>query len=377
MALHEFGLYVHIPFCLSRCGYCSFVSNIYDCELADTYLEALENEFTSRYASSPFHPTTIFIGGGTPTSFSVTQLERLFSFLPVCGAVEISCEINPDTITKEKLILLKECGVNRCSFGVQTFSDEGLRLLNRRHTAEAAIKAVKLAQQVGFQSLNIDLINGWPKQTESQLCADIAVAGELEIQHISYYNLIIEDAAAWSQKLRSDLAGPEEEEERGRRFWEILEDRLTEQGFIHYETSNFAQPGHHCRHNVAIWKGGDYQGIGLAAHSHRYGRRFANTSDMEQYLRCSAAPQEIEIFSEQLEPVAKAKETAIFWLRLFEGINLREFKEKTGRNMTELYSKELPFLMKHGALEFDETNNYIRVPQKQQPILDAIIEYLL
>lgn len=369
------GLYIHIPFCLSRCGYCAFVSGVYDAGLADAYLAALRREWAARDAES-VRFGTIFIGGGTPSCLSMRQVETLLSMLPQ-GCLEATCEVNPDTATKEKLRLLRDGGIDRISFGVQTFSPEGLRLLGRRHDAAAALRAVDWAGEIGFpRGVSIDLINGWPGQDDAMLREDIAKAVCLQIQHISQYNFILEESAS-GHALYAPLLGGDEngEDERGRRFWDSIEERLEERGFVHYETSNFALPGFACRHNVAIWKGGEYLGLGAGAHSNMRGRRFANCDDVERYVRQSGVPQEVESFSEQLEGEARARECAVFWLRLFDGVELTEFAERTGYDFCELYKNELPGLLSDGVMEKDDGR--IRVARRHQPLLDMILTDLV
>lgn len=365
------SLYIHIPFCLSRCGYCAFVSGVYDVDAADRYLSALQNEITVRGAEGKQFET-LFIGGGTPSCLSVRQLETLMMMLPAIRG-EATCEMNPDSVTREKLRLLRDGGINRVSFGVQTFSEEGLRLLGRRHDQQAAAQAVAWAHEVGFpRGVSIDLINGWPGQDENILLNDLEKSTNLNIQHISNYNFILEPDAARHDEYAHLRQQTDEE---GRRYWDLIEEFLENKGFIHYETSNFSLPGFPCDHNVAIWKGGEYLGLGLGAHSHLSGRRFANSDDLELYTRYSSFPEKIEVFSEQLDKREKARECAIFWLRLFEGVELREFSRRTGCDFFELYADELPALFASGALEKSAT--HVRVPRRFQPLLDSVLTELI
>lgn len=371
------SLYIHIPFCLSRCGYCAFTSGIYDFERADAYLAALQDELKARAVFPHTPPQTLFIGGGTPSCLDVKQLEKLLAMLPIFGAEEATCELNPDSATPEKLSLLRDYGITRCSFGIQTFSEQGLRYLQRRHDAAIAIRAVERAIRIGFTSVNIDLINGWPGHDEKQLRRDLEIICNLGIQHISNYTLIIEEEAPLAEAFRGSLADGDAQEERDRRYWEYIEEYLGVYGFEHYETSNFSLPGHCCIHNVLTWKGGEYIGLGVAAHSHLAGRRFANTDDIGDYLANASFPERIETYSERLEPEEKAMECAVFWLRLFVGVDLREFRARTGFDFAELYADELPHLLAEGMVEYAETGEYIRVPRSHQPILDAIVSHLV
>ncbi len=369
------SLYVHIPFCLSRCSYCAFTSSVLDPHRADLYLEALESEWHRRAACFGIHsPTTLFIGGGTPSCLSLVQLDRLFSFLPMPDNGEATCELNPDSTTLEKLDLLRSAGINRCSFGVQTFSPQGLRLLGRRHDADTAHNIVKNTCKSGFFSVNVDLITAWPGQSESVLRSDLARAVDLGVTHISCYNLMVEENSQFSAVMK--MAGLEEKpDDEVRRFWDITIDYLASQGFEHYETSNFAKPGSRCQHNVDIWKGKQYCGLGAAAHSHLHGRRFANTSDIAQYIAFSAAGKNTEVFSEQLEGEAKARECAVFWLRLVEGVDTDEFNQRTGYDFFSLYKDELPRLFDSGILE--KENSMVRIAKQYHPVLDAVLVDLI
>ncbi len=365
------GLYVHIPFCLSRCGYCAFVSSLYDAETADAYIAALGREIAERNIREKKF-ATLFIGGGTPSSLSPAQLSRLFSLLPpVYG--EATCELNPDSASAETLRLLRDNGINRISFGVQTFSPAGLQLLRRRHTAEQALRAVELAAGIGFaRGISIDLIHGWPGQEISDIRRDIEISVKLQIHHLSNYSLILEPSAQGYADYAARLPEDDEAEERS---WQFIEETLEKNGFIHYETSNFSRPCFVCAHNVAVWRGGEYFGVGAGAHSHIDGRRFANCDGIEKYIRCSAVVEEREIFSERLEGEEKARECAVFWLRLFDGIELEAFRRKTGYAVEELYCRELPGLLREGVMERE--GGRIRVSRRFQPVLDAVLTDLV
>lgn len=373
------GLYIHIPFCLSRCGYCAFVSGDYDRALADAYLDAVHAEYAARNRDGIIHtPSSLFIGGGTPSSLDRDQLRRLLAGLPLAGVAEATCELNPDSADDEKLALLRAMGITRCSFGVQTFQPDGLRLLERRHDAETAAAVVARAAAMGFASVSVDLIMGWPGQTPAMLAEDLRRAVDLGIRHLSCYQLILEEDSRSYQKLASLSAG--DGEDAARRLWDVCEEVMAGGGFEHYETSNYARPGFRCRHNVNTWRGGEYLGLGLAAHSHLGGRRFANTADLGDYLAYAGNPERITAFSEKLEAEAKARETAVFWLRLFDGIEVEAFRRQTGYDLSRLYRRELPALLARGLLEQTRDADgveRIRVPATLQPVLDSILVELV
>lgn len=374
MGFDPLGLYIHIPFCASRCRYCSFVSGIYDANLADAYLTALQAEIDQTAAS--FFPTrrfsTIFVGGGTPSALSVSQLKKLLAITPRDGAAEVSVEVNPESASDEKLHLLLEGGVTRISFGVQTFSPAGLELLGRPHDPPIARKNVAKAVELGFPSVNLDLIAGWPTQSESSLRDDLNTAVDLGVTHLSCYELVNTRHSALSRLMRKRGLHPQPEGE-AREFWDATERLLEDRGFTHYEISNYCRPGYGCRHNLDIWKGGEYRGVGVAAHSHVAGRRFWNISDMNNYIENINAHGSAVENSETLDSEAKARETAVFWLRLAEGIDADQFASKTGHALEQLYKRELPRLIGGGLLEWRSQGEkrFLRLTKQGYPVADA------
>lgn len=365
------GLYVHIPFCRSRCTYCTFVSSIYDSAVAEQYISALGKELDARASCLQGTPSTLFIGGGTPSCLAPHLLHNLLSRFPMPNG-EATCELNPDSVEIDTLRLLHDAGINRFSFGVQTFVPGGLRLLGRRHTAEEAKKKIRLCSVLNNIDINIDLISAWPGQTIDQLCIDIDQAVDLGAVHISCYNLMIEQQSRLAAIMRQ-TGLYEYDDETQRRFWDAAEERLAQHGFVHYEVSNFARPGHECQHNVHTWKGGAYLGVGLAAHSHIGGRRWANTDNMTEYLASPGHPP--EAFSEHLVGADKARECAVFWLRMKQGINLTEFAEVTGIDFFALYGKTAKRLITNGFLECEA--DMVRVHPAYYPMLDSVLEELV
>lgn len=368
------GLYVHIPFCLSRCSYCTFASGLYNADLADRYLEALANELARWNIFDSTHPpSTVFIGGGTPSCPSINQMQKLLSLLPLPDkGNEATCELNPDSVENEKLALLKASGCTRCSFGVQTFSQKGLRLLARRHDAKTAIDRVRRAVEMGFDSINLDLITAWPGQTFDELIFDLRMAVDLGVTHISCYNIMYERGSLFYNLLYNNKLEEKNDGETAM-FWRHTEEFLERSGFVHYETSNFARPGFQCRHNINTWKGKEYLGIGASAHSHIAGRRFANTTDTAEYVDTLLKGKSAEVFSECLSPKEKARETAVFWLRLFDGIDYTEFRERTGYDLFELYGEELAILLRAGTVATSDDRQKVFVPKKYQSVLDSIL----
>lgn len=371
------SLYIHIPFCLSRCNYCTFVSGGYDATLADAYIASIAKELQQRTVFSRQRPHSLFIGGGTPSCLSLRQLEYLFSFLPMPeSGGEATCELNPDSVDGEKLRLLRQCGITRCSFGVQTFSERGLHLLGRRHDAATALRAVNMALETGFTSVSLDLIMGWPGQEVAELEADLRRAAALGVRHLSCYNLLLEPGSALAT-IMQEQGLAEKDEEEGRLFWDTAETVLAESGLQHYETSNYAKPGWQCRHNVHIWQGGEYLGLGAAAHSFLNGRRSANNGDREGYIAAIREGKSAEVFSETLRPEERARECAVFWLRLFEGVELAVFRKRTGWDFMELYAETAPGLLERGFLALDAKGERVFVPREWHPVLDALLPELV
>lgn len=375
------GLYVHVPFCLSRCIYCTFSSRIYHPDLADAYIDALCCEVAAKSLQPDrFAPSSLFIGGGTPSCLSLAQLKKLLSCLPMTKpSGEATIELNPDSCDADLLDLLLERGFTRCSFGVQTFDKDGLVFMRRRHTAKKAAEAVSMAKKKGFSSVNIDLITAWPGQTLTILRDDIARAAELGITHLSCYTMMIEPDGKFQRMLEA-LGKKEKDDIEARVFWDVTNEMLAHFGFYRYEVSNFALPGFECRHNLAIWKGGEYHGLGPSSHSHIDGRRFSNFENVEEYVRAIRENRTTEQFSEQLNGMAKARECAVFWLRLTEGVLLADFQEKTGYDFFELYKVELPALLAAGMLALVDGRNgekYIRVPEHSVPLLDSVLVELV
>lgn len=375
------GLYLHIPFCLSRCIYCTFSSQIYQPEVAGRYLDSLYDEMTRKAVrAGRFVPSSLFIGGGTPSCLSLPQLKRLLAFVPFPDSDgEATVELNPDSCGESVLDALLEKGVNRCSFGVQTFDSAGLAFMRRRHDAKTADKAVTLAIKKGVRSVNIDLIAAWPGQAISVLRDDIARAVDLGVTHISCYSMMIEEYGKFRQYLDT-LGIREKDDDEARKFWDTTNDLLARAGFVRYEVSNFAKPGFECRHNLSIWKGGAYHGIGAAAHSYIDGRRYANFDGVDQYIDAMRSGASTERFSERLDETAKARECAVFWLRLTEGVALADFRKTTGIDFLDLYKTELPPLLDSGILVFsrdEDGKQYIRVPEDYFPVLDSILVELV
>jgi len=319
------GFYIHIPFCVRKCSYCAFYSCPVSRELAEGFLLSLEREAGS--LPDGFAPDTIFIGGGTPTALNPDELKRVLSLTGRFSPQEFSCEANPGTVDPQKLELLRAGGVNRLSLGVQSFDSQSLQTLGRIHSGEEACTAFRHARAAGFENLGVDLMFGLPRQRMQILEEDLDRMLELGPEHVSIYNLMYEEGTPLA-----DSPLPRLDEGLEREMYDRIRARLKEEGYIQYEISSFARPGFECRHNLLYWTGGEYIGIGPAAHSHWKGARRANASDLEGYLlngpRCD--------FEERLEPRAKERETLVMGLRQIAGIDVSPelWRELEGTFMT-------------------------------------------
>lgn len=318
------GLYVHIPFCDGKCGYCAFYSVPYDCRLADRLLAALEKDLLlSRAAGLVPAMATIYIGGGTPSILSAGQLERLCGIIQPCagkGGVEWTVEINPGSITAEKLAVLVRAGVNRISLGAQSFDDRVLKKLGRRHAAADVLQAVKLILRAGVKNFGLDLIAGVPGFGAKVWRHTLEQAVALAPRHVSVYALTAEEGSRLRGAIgRGEAALLSDDEQLA--ALALAETVLTAAGYARYEISNYARPGFECRHHCACWRGGEYLGLGPAAASHAGLARWTNRPDLSAYLEALEQGKLPPRESDPLNPALKALERIVFGLRMAEGIS--------------------------------------------------------
>lgn len=371
------GLYVHIPFCVRRCAYCSFASVEYTSDLADDYLSALARELEDRAVG--LEPDTVFVGGGTPTALSENQVETLFDLLRLaCGrsVTEFTVEANPGTLSMDKLICMRRSGVTRISLGVQSFEAKALKMLGRIHTAKEARTAVAMCREAGFDEVSLDFITGWPWQNADLLANDLATAMRLNIPHLSCYPLAYEEGTPLYERAKKGDVTPLDEDAE-RRIFDETGRILADAGLERYEISNFARPGHECRHNINYWIGGEYVGIGAAAHSYEDGTRSANTDSVRRYIKRILDDESAMDFEERLSPERAARECAVIWLRMTRGIQQDAFRARTGYALDTLYADELPPLIDQGWLEWSTDGQYLRLADKAIPVADSILSDLV
>lgn len=311
------GIYIHIPFCKSRCIYCGFFSTTL-LRQRQRYVDALCHEYWQRRDYITLPPTTIYIGGGTPSVLTPAQLEQLLA--TVGTAEEVTLECNPDDVTTYLAALLPRLGVNRVSMGAQTFSDERLRFLRRRHAACQVQEAISRLRQAGIGNVSIDLIYGFPGQTLSEWNADVDKALSLGVEHLSAYALTYEEGTPLHRLMARGSVTPVGDEQSRAMYYSLL-DRTAAAGYEHYEISNFAKPGRRSRHNSGYWNQTPYLGLGAAAHSYNGCSRQWNVADIAAYIEGIESGQpDFEI--EHLDRDTRYNELVMTALRTAEGLPL-------------------------------------------------------
>jgi oxygen-independent coproporphyrinogen III oxidase len=340
------GLYIHIPFCVRKCSYCDFYSLAGRSKLISSYIHAVLEE-SALYSGQGFQ--TIYLGGGTPSLLDSEILEKLmnglWNILGLSGLVEATIEVNPDSATPELLQKAKELGFNRVSIGVQSLDDKELQSVGRVHTSMQAVTAIKQGQAAGFSSISTDLIAGLPGQTWESLYSSLRTLVTLGINHLSLYCLAVEEGTPLSTNIPANLPSDDMQAE----LFEKARQYLREQGFIHYEISNFAREGHQCQHNLNYWRGGEYVGLGPAAASHLEGKRYKNKADLEAYLTDPTSQTE---YTEKLNITSKAAEEAMLRLRLIEeGLNINELAARYGKPNIIGITTRLEILVREGHLQ--------------------------
>ncbi len=331
------GIYIHIPFCKTRCIYCNFYSTTRG-EYVDRYVRALCSEMQMRCGEDGSNDVkTIYIGGGTPSQLSSHNLELIFSTLDrlfcISQCEEITIEANPDDLTDDYVSMLRTLPVNRISMGVQTFNDRKLHFLNRRHDAAEAIAAVERCRKAGFDNISIDLIYGLPGETTVEWQNDLRTATALGVEHLSAYSLTYEEGTPiYNMVSRHDIEPVDEEVSLA--FFGMLRDELINVGYQHYEISNFCKPGHPAVHNSSYWHGVPYLGLGAAAHSYNGStRREWNVASLTKYVENMEAGKRDYGF-EELDEQTQYNEFVMTGLRTSQGISLNELSARFG---TELY----------------------------------------
>ena len=387
--MKEIGIYIHIPFCIKKCEYCDFVSYCNKKEYVPQYINALKKEIKNNI-NKEYKITTIYIGGGTPSSIEENYIADIIETIKLnmneenlkdFENIEVTIEVNPGTVNKEKLQVYKKIGINRLSIGLQSTDDVILKEIGRIHNYEQFLDTYKWAEEAGFENINVDLMLGLPGQDIEILKNSLENVVNLkpEPKHISVYSLIVEENTKIEQRIGSgELSLPDDEEER--RQYHYMKNFLELNGYKHYEISNFAKPGFESKHNMNCWEQKQYVGFGVAAHSYVNGVRYANTTDLKEYLNVDKSKKNrnvesmenkiknenkigkenekvgfknVRIIEEIQNKLDREKEFMMLGLRKLDGISISKFEQKFEENPIYLFRNELQKLVEEDLLEVD------------------------
>lgn len=353
--MKQLGVYIHIPFCKQKCYYCDFVSFDGIEQLQEEYINCLIKEIEYFLKENRnIEISTIYIGGGTPSYVDSKYIEKVLSKFNINKKIEITIEVNPGTVNKEKLELYKKIGINRLSIGLQSTNNKLLKQIGRIHNYNDFLKTYKIANETQFKNINVDLMIGLPNQTIKDIKDSLDIVIGLKMQHISVYSLIIEENTKLSEMLeKKQIILPNEETERNM-YW-YVKNYLELNGFKHYEISNFSKQGFESKHNLDCWNQKEYIGFGLAAHSYMDGVRFSNITKLEEYINnCNLGDfKKNLIIQEKQNLFDMKKEYMLLGLRKIDGVNILSFKNKFAENPIFLFRKELNKLVKDNLITID------------------------
>jgi putative oxygen-independent coproporphyrinogen III oxidase len=386
-ASQPFSVYVHIPYCVSKCPYCDFNSHVVAEIPEENYTSALLAELEHFGNLEDWRGRTvqsIFFGGGTPSTFQPASIGKLLAWIaarfPIAADCEITLEANPGTVDSEKFFGYRDAGVNRISVGVQSFQSRLLKFLGRIHSADEAINALNVVKQAGFKNFSLDLIYANPGQTSAELEADLDTALGFRPPHLSAYNLTFEEGTPFHHEYRAGrMRNLDEDEEIA--MAELIEHKVNGAGMSRYEISNYALPGHHSRHNVNYWRGGDYLGLGAGAHSYKrnqslgpFGRRWSNEKNPGRYMAQVLETKLAVIEREEIDPVKAAGECMFLGLRMTEGVPVETFHARFGKPPVEFYPR-IGTWIEGGFLE--EKKGHLRLTPQGLLIANSIfVEFM-
>jgi oxygen-independent coproporphyrinogen-3 oxidase len=382
-----FSLYIHIPYCISKCPYCDFNSHVVAEIPEDAYTDSLlrELEFYGDQADWRGRVVqSIFFGGGTPSTFKPASIGKLLAWVAATFPINLDCEItleaNPGTVDSGKFFGYRDAGVNRISVGVQSFQPELLKFLGRAHSAEEAKRALEIVKQAGFDNFNFDLIYANPGQTLAELDADLDTALEFQPPHLSAYNLTFEEGTPFHHEYRAGrMKHLGEDEEIA--MAELIGQKLRAGGLSRYEISNYARPGYPSRHNVNYWRSGDYLGLGAGAHSYKRGesdvesgRRWCNEKSPGRYMTQIAKSRHAVVECEDIDLMKAAGEFMFLGLRMTEGISIETFRASFGKPPEEVYPRIRTWI--EGDL-LEENSGYLRFTAKGILLANSIfVEFM-
>lgn len=367
--MNEIGIYIHIPFCARKCYYCDFISFANKEKEIDRYCNSLikEIQHESKKINKQDVATTIYIGGGTPSfvdaKYITEIIETIRNNYMVEKNAEITIEVNPGTADENKLKEYKKCGVNRLSIGLQSTQNELLKQIGRIHTYEEFLNCYNLARKIGFNNINVDLMLGLPNQSLQDIEESLNKVIKLNPDHISLYSLIIEKNTPIEKMLQDGALNMPPEELERQMYWKT-KDILEKNSYIHYEISNFAKKGYESKHNSNCWKQKDYLGFGVAAHSYYESKRYCNTNLIEEYCKNIENNNygKNRIVCEIQSHEERQKEYILLGLRMINGVDIQEFKNKFVDNPIYIFHNELEKLVNLNLVEIDL--NQIKLTKK-------------
>ena len=372
--MKEIGIYIHIPFCIKKCEYCDFVSYCNKKEYVPQYINALKKEIKNNI-NKEYKITTIYIGGGTPSSIEENYIADIIETIKLnmndedlkdFENIEVTIEVNPGTVNKEKLQVYKKIGINRLSIGLQETHNELLKSIGRIHTYEEFIKTYNLARKIGFNNINVDLMIALPNQTIRDIKENLEKITKLNPEHISVYSLILEEGTPFYNKYNENkIKLPDEELERNM-YW-YVKNTLENNGYMHYEISNFSKKGFESKHNMNCWNQEEYLGFGVAAHSYNNKIRYSNTNSIEEYIKGSN-----KIIHEEQTLEDMQKEYMLLGLRKIEGINIQKFKNKFAQNPIFIFKEQLNKLVYEELIIVD--GNEIKLTNKGLDLANIVWE---
>ena len=359
--MEELGIYIHIPFCKQKCFYCDFCSFANKNEMQEKYVETVINEIKNITHKEKYTVTTIYFGGGTPSilnpEYIKNILQEIKSSFKILDDAEITIEINPGTVNEEKLKRYKEYGINRLSIGLQSANDKILKNIGRIHDYKQFEETFFFARKCGFKNINVDLMIGLPTQAIEDVKQTLEKIIQKNPEHISVYSLIIEEGTIIEKLINENkLQLPDEETERIM-YWTVVNE-LKENGYNQYEISNFSKKTYESKHNTNCWKQKQYIGLGTSAHSYLNKKRYSNTNNIEEYIKNiqeSNISKNITIHEEQTEE-STMNEYMLLGLRMIQGININEFKQKFKIDPTIKYKEILEKLQKENLIQISKTS---------------------
>ena len=374
--MKKLGIYIHIPFCIKKCGYCDFYSVKWNEIQEHQYIQSAINEIKGYSAlARKFVVDSIYIGGGTPSIISPKNLEGIISTIKKIFTVEedseISMEANPNSLNAQNLAAYKEIGINRLSIGIQSLNDDILKNLGRIHSSEEALQAIDLAKSIGFDNINADVMFNIPGQTIDDINRTINQLIEKDIKHISFYSLKLEQGTPmYTLEKNKDIIMPEEDLER--EMYYAGRNIMEKHNLLQYEISNFAVKGYECRHNLKYWNQEEYIGIGPSAHSFLGSMRYSNPSNI---IECTLSSEE-DVFERNVQEFMNKNdlifEYIMLRLRLTEGLIFADFTNKFSLNFKEKYAEQIKYLKENNLIEIDDDS--VRLTKRGMDISNFVFE---